>query len=355
MEQVLQMLRDIDIPKEKRARVIAKEEPYTKGGMVLGLVVDYASRNLKPSQNTKRNKILARALCQIAKEHFPEFVFTSIMFNKGGSSLHIDKNNWGPSMIFAVGDHDGGELWQFHPGGRGEILHIKNNPSMSNGLLPHATLPFLGERFSLVYYCLRSWRESPRPEDAEFLKDLGFWAMDQLPPYKPEDYAPRHDLIPLAAVQLQSILTHYVVAIPSYKRPDVMVKKTLKTLKEGGVPSSVIYIFVADEGEARIYENTVQKDLYNQIVVGVKGIAAQRNFIVKYFPEGQCVVSFDDDVEQVDRRNGSTELVNVEDLDKLLKDAYNDLWKARFVEGKSLYLGNLPRPQALLHGKRIRD
>jgi hypothetical protein len=227
-----------------------------------------------------------------------------------------------------VGDHDGGELWQFHAGGRGEILHIKNNPSMSNGLLPHATLPFLGERFSLVYYCLRSWRESPRPEDAEFLKDLGFWAMDQLPPYKPEDYAPRHDLIPLAAVQLQSILTHYVVAIPSYKRPGVIVKKTSKTLKEGGVPSSVIYIFVADEDEAKIYENTVPKELYNQIVVGVKGIAAQRNFIVKYFPEGQYVVSFDDDVEQVDRRNGSTELVKEEDLDKLFKDAYNDLWKA---------------------------
>ena len=93
MEQVLQMLRDIDIPKEKRAKAIRKEEPYTKWGMVLGLVVDYASRNLKPSQNTKRNKILARALCQIAHEHFPELVFTNIMVNKGGSSLHIDKNN----------------------------------------------------------------------------------------------------------------------------------------------------------------------------------------------------------------------------------------------------------------------
>ena len=198
------MLRDIDIPKEKRARVITKEEPYTKGGMVLGLVVDYASRNLKPSQNTKRNKILARALCQIAQEHFPEFAFTNIMVNQGGSSLHIDKNNWGPSMILSVGDHDGGELWQFNPSSwQGDVLEIKNNPTRCNGLLPHATLPFEGERYSLVYYCIHSWRKPPQEVDAALLKDLGFWAMED----RPVGYqVARHHLMPIAARQLKGYL-----------------------------------------------------------------------------------------------------------------------------------------------------
>jgi hypothetical protein len=74
-------------------------------------------------------------------------------------------------------------------------------------------------------------------------------------------------------------MVKYVVAIPTYNRSDVIGKKTLMTLKEGGVHKSSIYLFVANKTEQKIYEQTVPKELYGKIVVGKLGIANQRKFI----------------------------------------------------------------------------
>jgi len=119
----------------------------------------------------------------------------------------------------------------------------------------------------------------------------------------------------------------YVVAIPSYKRQDVLAKKTLKTLKDGGVPKSKIFIFMANEEERANYEKEIPKDLYNKLVVGVKGITNQRKFIVKYFPENQYVVSIDDDVERIEKKTGEQTLGKVTNIDKFFKDGYADLKK----------------------------
>ena len=75
----------------------------------------------------------------------------------------------------------------------------------------------------------------------------------------------------------------YKVAIPTYKRSNELIKKTLKTLKDGGVNKDKIYIFLANKDEKKAYEDVVPKDLYNKMVVGIKGIANQRNFIRNYF------------------------------------------------------------------------
>ena len=122
-------------------------------------------------------------------------------------------------------------------------------------------------------------------------------------------------------------MSNYVVAIPTYKREEVLVKKSLKTLKEGGVPASKVHIFVANEEERENYEKVVPKDLYHKIVVGVKGITNQRKFIVKYFPENQYVISIDDDVEQIEKMKGTDKLLKVKNVDAFFKEGYNDLKK----------------------------
>jgi hypothetical protein len=119
----------------------------------------------------------------------------------------------------------------------------------------------------------------------------------------------------------------YVVAIPSYKRQDILIKKSLKTLKEGGVSASKIHIFVANDEEKENYEKVVPKDLYGKIVVGVKGITNQRKYIVKYFPENKYIVSIDDDVEQIEKMDGPTKLLKVRNVDKFFRDGYDDLKK----------------------------
>lgn len=91
----------------------------------------------------------------------------------------------------------------------------------------------------------------------------------------------------------------YVVAIPSYKRSDLLKEKTLAMLKAGGVPKNRIHIFVANADEKEAYEKAIPKTLYKEIVVGVKGINQQRAFISKHFKEGENIVSVDDDVADV--------------------------------------------------------
>ena len=92
-------------------------------------------------------------------------------------------------------------------------------------------------------------------------------------------------------------MTDYVVAIPTYKRYDEVTKKTLPTLKKGGVPKNKIHVFVANKTEEKLYKEKMDPDTYGHIVVGKKGLVNQRIFISEYFPMGTCVVSLDDDVQ----------------------------------------------------------
>ncbi len=116
-------------------------------------------------------------------------------------------------------------------------------------------------------------------------------------------------------------MSNYVVAIPTYNRVHEVTKKTLITLKEGGVHKNKIYLFVANKSEYDLYEESVPKDLYNKIVIGKKGITNQRIFISDYFNEGQYVVSMDDDVEQFEILRGN-KLVKLKDVHGFFMDAY---------------------------------
>jgi hypothetical protein len=53
-------------------------------------------------------------------------------------------------------------------------------------------------------------------------------------------------------------MSNYIVAIPSYNRADVIVPKTLTTLKEGKVSKNKIYIFVANK-QQEYMKNQYQK------------------------------------------------------------------------------------------------
>ena len=89
------------------------------------------------------------------------------------------------------------------------------------------------------------------------------------------------------------------IIIPSYKRPNHIRLMTLKYLQDQGYPSSLIYIFVASEQERANYAFLVPRDMYAQIVVGVKGLKEQRNFISIYFPENEILIQLDDDVKGI--------------------------------------------------------
>ena len=116
----------------------------------------------------------------------------------------------------------------------------------------------------------------------------------------------------------------YIVAIPTYNRVDEVIHKTLHTLKEGGVSKSHIYLFVANKQQRDLYEQSVPKNLYHEIVVGKKGITNQRIFISQYFQEGRYVVSMDDDVETLEMLKGA-KLVKIANIDAFFLQAYKTM------------------------------
>lgn len=130
----------------------------------------------------------------------------------------------------------------------------------------------------------------------------------------------------------------YVVAIPSYKRPQILKEKTLKVLTEGGVPTSVIHVFVANADEAKAYREAIGP-VY-KIVVGDLGITKQRRFIRSHFPPGTKIVSVDDDVDKLLELNRETE--KLEPFTKL-HTLFNEAFKKAAAERVGLW-GLFPTP-----------
>ena len=90
------------------------------------------------------------------KQAKPDFKFTSIQVNKNYlSALHVDSNNMGPSFIVGLGNYVGGTVWQQGSG----ACDCKNNFVDMDGNVPHATLPFAGTRYTLVYFSHQSWKK----------------------------------------------------------------------------------------------------------------------------------------------------------------------------------------------------
>lgn len=120
----------------------------------------------------------------------------------------------------------------------------------------------------------------------------------------------------------------YVVAIPSYRRAELLKEKTLTMLKDGGVPKNRIHIFVANEEEKKEYEKAIPKSMYYKIVVGVKGINPQRAFISKHFPNGTHIVSIDDDVADLLEIKGG-KFVPTHDINAFFEKAFKDAAKMK--------------------------
>lgn len=111
----------------------------------------------------------------------------------------------------------------------------------------------------------------------------------------------------------------YKIVIPTYKRKEILKEKTLKYCLDCGIKSDKIFIFVANEEEYKDYKD-LEKDGFN-LIIGVKGIKEQRQFIVDYFDDNDFIVSMDDDIEYLTRlENGK--LVRFDNLETLIKNAF---------------------------------
>lgn len=135
-------------------------------------------------------KLLTRFLSDSAPDDLKlpvPFVFTGINVNANyAGKRHRDANNEGPSAIKALGKFSGGKL-SYWPKDRQmprpQVETLKDADSITLDLKPKFTLfdgncahgvqKFKGERFSLVYFTMRSFHRS-KLEDRKRLEKLGF-------------------------------------------------------------------------------------------------------------------------------------------------------------------------------------
>ena len=108
----------------------------------------------------------------------------------------------------------------------------------------------------------------------------------------------------------------YIIAIPSYKRSMILLYRTLNFLERNSIDPKLIHIFIVEEDQEDY--NQIPTYLYNKIIVGVKGIVRQREFIDNYFDEGVNIVSIDDDIQDIIFANPHEEIP----LDEFLNNAF---------------------------------
>lgn len=86
----------------------------------------------------------------------------------------------------------------------------------------------------------------------------------------------------------------FVIAIPSLKRFQTISERTIKTLLKYETPKDKIFVFCVED-EEQSYKAVLPDEIH--LIVGVRGLVEQREFIQKYFPLGQQIVFMDDDID----------------------------------------------------------
>jgi hypothetical protein len=170
-------------------------------GKCLGAVKSWC-KGVNISSATCDHPHLTRLCCDFVRSAKPDFCFTSIQVNKCyESALHVDSGNLGPSLIIGLGDYQDGGIY-IH--GVGE-LSIHDQWQLFDGNVPHMTCPFVGERYSLIFFTNQSYDLVPQG-DIQSMRQLGFqWPESGL---QKGEYGTKKARLAAARLALPSALQH---------------------------------------------------------------------------------------------------------------------------------------------------
>ena len=150
-EQVAAALDTVLIPATNSRQNVKRAASQVVNGMCLG-IVNARSKGIVYSLAARLRPNLTKTLVNFARKNCPKFKFTSIQVNKNYlSALHVDGNNLGPSKIVGVGRYKDGGLWTMKG-----ALDCKHKWESFDGNMPHATLPYKGTRYTLIFFSHQS-------------------------------------------------------------------------------------------------------------------------------------------------------------------------------------------------------
>ena len=126
---------------------------------------------------------------------------------------------------------------------------------------------------------------------------------------------------------MEKFRNEYVIAIPSYKRVNLLNDTTLSLLRKHNIPSSKIYIFVANNEEYLTYEKNIPKNSYFKLIIGKIGMGAIRNFIINYFSENQKILFIDDDIRNIITFVNKKEYKEILNLNSFIENSFSEIEK----------------------------
>lgn len=125
-------------------------------------------------------------------------------------------------------------------------------------------------------------------------------------------------------------MVKYRIAIPSYKRTDILQEKTLNYLHECNIDPSCIDIFVANKDEYSTYKENIPQELYDNLIIGKLGYHNVKNIMAEYYPKNAPIIHFDDDVKKLmklSHKEGKEVLEDFYQLNELIKFSLKQLKK----------------------------
>ena len=167
---VLGALRSVEVPVNENRQNVKSNPDLQIRSCTFGALAR-SNSPARISEMSRRRPRLTRLLAAFGRAQCPEgFPFASIQLNCNyASAMHCDSSNDGPSCIVALGDFTDGQLWCLDRG----VLPCHERPQVFNGNQPHCTLPFEGERYSLIFFSTAG-HDRLAPRDAKILDYLGF-------------------------------------------------------------------------------------------------------------------------------------------------------------------------------------
>ena len=126
----------------------------------------------------------------------------------------------------------------------------------------------------------------------------------------------------------------FVIAIPTYQRPNKLIQQSLTLLIEKyQIDEDQVFLFLENEEQYKLYYDTLQLSKFRKyeptyVITNTKGIGAKRNYIRNYFPDNTNVVMMDDDIEKIwdmysiDGSRSKNKLKELENFYQFVLDAF---------------------------------
>jgi hypothetical protein len=115
---------------------------------------------------------------------------------------------------------------------------------------------------------------------------------------------------------------NFRIAIPSCGRVDYLLNKTIKYLEQCNIDFNYVDIFLSKANEYEEYKKKLNNYPVNLIISNNNSINEQRNFIVKYYKDGQRLLGLDDDIVSLETKVNDKKTTIFTDLISLENQAY---------------------------------